>query len=86
MEQGINPDKSIAVIEQATTPHQKVFSTRIHLYEQELGNRKYVSPTLIIVGHVAGLYEEFKWMPDADTAGDLYFKPIAKTKEQEVRA
>jgi uroporphyrin-III C-methyltransferase len=86
LDHGINPDKSIAVIEQATTPHQKVYSTRICLYEQELGNRPNVSPTLIIVGYVAGLHEEFKWMPEVETAGDLYFKPIAKTKEQEVRA
>jgi uroporphyrin-III C-methyltransferase len=86
LDQGIHPDKSIAVIEQATTPHQKVFSTRIHLYEQELGIRNYVSPTLVIVGKVAGLHDELKWMTQEETEGSLYFKPIAKKKEQEVRA
>jgi len=86
VDQGIHPDKSIAVIEQATTPFQKVFSTPIHLYEQELGNRDYVSPTLVIVGKVAGLHEALKWMPEEQSEGNLYFKPVAKNKEQEVRA
>ena len=33
LDHGIAEDRSIAVIEQATTPQQKVFSTRIHLFE-----------------------------------------------------
>jgi uroporphyrin-III C-methyltransferase len=82
----INPETHIAIIEQATTPHQKVFSTRIQLYRQEFGNRNYVSPTLIIVGKVAGLHSALKWKPELETNGELYFKPISKNKEQEVRA
>src|ERR1700682_112386 len=49
LDHSIDPETSIAVIEQATTPFQKVFSTRIHQYEKEFGNRNYISPTLIIV-------------------------------------
>jgi uroporphyrin-III C-methyltransferase len=86
LEHGIHPDTPIAVIEQATTPFQKVFSARIHSYEMEFGNRNYISPTLIIVGKVAALHEELKWLPENEKRGELYFKPVTKNKEQEVRA
>jgi uroporphyrin-III C-methyltransferase len=85
-DEGIRPDRFIAVIEQATTPLQKVFSSPIHEYEKQFGNKPYASPTLIIVGKVAGLHAAFKWMPEMETAGELYFKPVTKNKEQEVRA
>ncbi len=84
--QDIDPETYIAVIEQATTPLQKVFNTRIHHYEREFGNRNYVSPTLIIVGKVAGLHQEFRWLPETEKESQLYFKPVTKNKEQEVRA
>jgi uroporphyrin-III C-methyltransferase len=83
---GIQPDSHIAVVEQATTPLQKVFSTRIQHYQKEFGDRNYVSPTLIIVGKVAGLHEELRWMPEIESDGELYFKPVTKNKEQEARA
>jgi uroporphyrin-III C-methyltransferase len=85
-DQGMNPLTPLAVIEQATTPFQKVFSTRIHQYAKELGNRSYTSPTLIIVGRVAGLHDELKWMPENVNQPELYFKPVTKNKEEEVRA
>jgi uroporphyrin-III C-methyltransferase len=83
---GIQPDSHIAVIEQATTPLQKVFSTRIQHYQKEFGGRNYISPTLVIVGKVAALHEELKWMPEIEADGELYFKPVTKNKEQEARA
>jgi uroporphyrin-III C-methyltransferase len=86
LDHAINPGTPIAVIEQATTPMQKVFSTDMLNYEKEFGNRNYLSPTLIIVGKVAGLYEELRWMPDSDKTEELYFKPVTKNKEEEVRA
>jgi uroporphyrin-III C-methyltransferase len=82
----ISPDKYIAVIEQATTPFQKVFSTTVQQFEREFGNRTYMSPTLIIIGKVAGLHEEFRWKAENEKAGELYFKPVTKNKEEEVRA
>ena len=39
-DQGIGQDRFIAVIEQATTPQQKVFSAPVYLYEQEFGKQK----------------------------------------------
>lgn len=82
----ISPDKYIAVVEQATTPFQKVFSTKIHQFELEFGNRNYTSPTLIIVGKVAALHEELRWKTEGKTQDELYFKSVTKNKEEEVRA
>jgi uroporphyrin-III C-methyltransferase len=84
--QGINPETAIAVIEQATTPLQKVFSTRLNDYKKQFGNRSYASPTLIIIGKVAGLHNELRWKEEKESAGELYFKPVTKNKEEEVRA
>ncbi|HCL82982.1 MAG TPA: uroporphyrinogen-III C-methyltransferase [Chitinophagaceae bacterium] len=86
LDQGMRPDTIIAVIEQATTPLQKVSCCPLQAYEKQFGNRHYVSPTLIIVGKVAGLHQEFRWMPETELAGELYFKPVTKNTEQEVRA
>jgi uroporphyrin-III C-methyltransferase len=83
---GIHPDKYIAVIEQATTPLQKVISSPIHEFERDFGKGNYHSPTLIIVGKVAGLHEELKWKAEKENNGELYFKPVSKNKEEEVRA
>src|SRR5450631_826970 len=76
LDQGIDANTSIAMIEQATTPLQKVFSSRMKDYETEFGNRNYISPTLVIIGKVAGLHDKFKWMPETESTGEQYFKPV----------
>jgi uroporphyrin-III C-methyltransferase len=82
----IDPETAIAVIEQATTPFQKVFISTLDRYATELGKRIYTSPSLIIVGKVAGLHEELKWIAENKSGDKLYFKPVTKNNEQEVRA
>jgi siroheme synthase len=86
LDHGMGRDKSIAVIEQATTPMQRVFNTGIHNYEKEFGNRTYTSPTLIIIGKVVSLHDELKWLNENPGNGELYFKSVTKNKEEEVRA
>ncbi|HEX3081481.1 MAG TPA: uroporphyrinogen-III C-methyltransferase [Puia sp.] len=86
LDHSMDPATTIAVIEQATTPCQKVFSSEIGLYEEKFGNRAYASPSLIIIGKVASLHKEFKWLQEKETGGELYFKPVTKNKEEEVRA
>jgi len=86
LDKGIDPSKYVAVIEQATTPLQKVYTCPIGRFFAEFGSRFYVSPTLIIVGKVAGLHSELKWKKESRTEGELYFKPVTKNKEEEVRA
>lgn len=86
LDNGIPGNRYIAVVEQATTPMQKVISAPIHNYKSEFGRSKYTSPTLVIVGKVAGLHEELKWLPENKKEGEHYFKPVTKIKEKEVRA
>lgn len=58
----IGADKWLAVIEQATTPQQQVHCCSIRDYAVRLAGRQYSSPSLVIIGKVAALYEQFKWV------------------------
>ncbi len=81
----IADDKHIAVIEQATTPLQKVHSYNIHEYAKNKTGSSYLSPTLIIIGKVVTLHEQFKWLPNSNS-DEHYFKPVEKNLQAEARA
>jgi len=74
---GIGKDKHIAVVEQATTVLQNVYSANIYDYMEKWGPQEYVSPTLIIIGKVAALHNQFKWQENSNSK-ENYFKPVAK--------
>ena len=75
---GIAEDRWVAVIEQATTPWQRVTTYPIHDYLAAAAGTNYASPTLIIIGKVAALHADFHWLPD--NAGDaLYFPSLLKS-------
>jgi uroporphyrin-III C-methyltransferase len=82
---GIGKDKHIAIIEQATTPMQNVYSCNIHDYAKKWGDNNYVSPTLIIIGKVAALHQQFQWVNNSNRK-ENYFNPISKTSYASVRA
>lgn len=82
---GIGKDKHLAIIEQATTPLQNVYSCNVYDYAEKWGNNNYVSPTLIIIGKVAALHRQFQWVANSNSK-ENYFKPIAKSKQESVRA
>lgn len=71
-EEGINPSKGIAVVQQATTPFQK---TTVFTFE-ELKNKKSPDfefvPTIIIVGNVVNLHKQFNWFEEKNTT-ESYF-------------
>lgn len=73
---GISNDKLIAVIEQATTPLQNVHISEINKYAGKLAGRKFISPSLIIIGKVVALHEQFAWIANNESP-ELYFKPGA---------
>ncbi len=85
LQAGVGQDRWIAVIEQATTPEQRVFSCPIHDYLDQWGAQEYISPALIIVGKVASLQQQFQWMAQR---GDqrTYFDTVAKKTEADARA
>lgn len=78
----ISKDKVIAVIEQATTPFQKVVLHQFDDISTLCGS--FVSPTLIIVGKVVNLHESFRWEMESRLTGD-YFRPmVRKSRLQEI--
>ena len=69
---GIDLEKSIAVVQQATTPDQK---TTVFCFEEiqykELPEFAYV-PTLLIIGNVVNLHHQFHWFTEKNTT-ESYF-------------
>jgi uroporphyrin-III C-methyltransferase len=71
----ISEDKLLAVIEQATTPFQKVHISNLYEYEENLKGQSFISPSLVIIGKVVSLYEQFAWLANSNSS-EYYFKPI----------
>ncbi|MDV2447001.1 uroporphyrinogen-III C-methyltransferase [Elizabethkingia anophelis] len=74
-EYGVSSEKKIAVIEQATTPFQKVYTSSFEDFAQKLGHKLFASPSLVVIGKIVNLHEEFSWLQNTDSEG-LYFKSI----------
>ncbi|AZB26410.1 uroporphyrinogen-III C-methyltransferase [Chryseobacterium rhizoplanae] len=75
VELNISNDKKIAVIEQATTPYQKVYTSSFEDFSKTLGDKSFASPSLVVIGKVVNLHEEFSWLENAEQEG-LYFKSV----------
>lgn len=71
----VSKEKKIAVIEQATTPFQKVYTASFDDFGKTLGDKNFASPSLVIIGKVVNLHEEFSWLENAEQEG-LYFKSV----------
>lgn len=71
----ISEDKKIAVIEQATTPYQKVHTSSFENFNENFANKNFASPSLVIIGSVVNLHEKFSWLENSEQEG-LYFKSV----------
>lgn len=71
----IHEDKLLAIIEQATTPFQNVQVYNLYDFKRKISEPAFVSPTLIIIGRVVSLHENFKWLENS-ASKEYYFKPI----------
>ncbi len=71
----ISADKLLAVVEQATTPFQQVHTCNLYEYKAKLLNKKFVSPSLVIIGKVVALHEQFKWLSNSNNTQE-YFAPV----------
>ena len=60
------PSTPLAVIEQATTSHQQVHVTTLNNCEKDFAKKSFSSPSLIIVGKVVNLYQQFNWFKSGD--------------------
>lgn len=77
---GADKTKELAVIEQATTPHQKFYTSSLQDYETKLKNKAFFSPTLVIIGKVVALHKQFAWRTEEEMAAE-YFKQVNKKPE-----
>ncbi|HMJ48373.1 MAG TPA: uroporphyrinogen-III C-methyltransferase [Ferruginibacter sp.] len=70
----ISKDKLLAVIEQATTPFQNVQTSSLYEFIKNK-QETFVSPSLVIIGKVVGLQEQFGWIGN-NNSREYYFKPV----------
>ncbi len=75
---GIAADVQLAVAEQATTCFQKIHITNIYEFEHSFSGREFISPSLVIIGKVVALHEQFKWLSN-DGAAEQYFTSVTAT-------
>ncbi|MEO7047266.1 MAG: SAM-dependent methyltransferase, partial [Ferruginibacter sp.] len=71
----IDSSKLLAVAEQATTPMQKLYTCNLYEYEEKLKGLSFLSPSLVIVGKVVALHEQFSWRKNSSNT-EYYFKPL----------
>ncbi len=72
----IDNDKLLAVVEQATTPVQNIHIYNFYEYHLKIGDRKFISPSLVIIGKVVGLHQQYQWLPNSISVKE-YFEPVA---------
>jgi len=71
----IAASKLLAVIEQATTPLQHVYTCSLTDYHTNMKGQRFISPSIVIIGKVVGLHQQFAWLPNSHSR-DYYFKPM----------
>lgn len=71
----IAKDKLLAVIEQATTPLQHVHISNLYEYNEKMKGQRFVSPSIVIIGKVVALHQQFAWLPNSNSK-EYYFKPM----------
>jgi uroporphyrin-III C-methyltransferase len=71
----IDPQKLLAIIEQATTPLQNVHITSLYDFAANFKGRSFVSPSIVIIGKVVALYQKYAWLNNSESSNH-YFKPV----------
>jgi len=70
MEHGLSPDLPIALVQQATTPRQRVYTGTLSTMPTLIEGSSIKPPTLIIVGDVVRLHERLNWFTSDEEAQD----------------
>ena len=79
---GLSPDLPIALVQQGTTPKQRVFTGTLATIQAIAEREKPKPPTLIIVGEVVNLRDKLKWYKGLNEA-EPSFKPHAWLSQSE---
>lgn len=61
IEHGMPAETPIALVQQATTPRQRVFTGTLGDMPERIANEEVKAPTLIIVGNVVKLHDKLSW-------------------------
>ena len=82
--QGMDPATPAALVEQATTPSQRVFAGTLDTLPGMVKGARVHAPTLIIVGGVVSLHERLQWFsPEQDGArSETAFTSVTETCEK----
>ncbi len=75
VQNNISEKVSVAIIEQATTPLQRIHTFNIYNFNSDK-LRELASPTIIIIGKVVNLHHEFNWLQPQIGNEFEYFKPV----------
>ena len=67
LEHKSNPNTGIAVIEQATTVFQKIYTSTLHNCAIDFTDKVFQSPSLVLIGDVVKLHEQFSWFKGGET-------------------
>jgi len=65
------PDTAMAIIEQATTIHQQVHISTLKNCNVDFAGKQFSSPSLVIVGDVVKLHNEFNWF-EGNKEGSIF--------------
>ena len=74
---GLPATTPVALVEQGTTPQQRVFTATLDTLLEVIANEDIKPPTLIIVGDVVTLHDKLKWVEEHhadDTEGVFAYK------------
>ena len=66
------PNTPMALIEQATTAHQKIHTTTLQQCEHDFRDKQFSSPSLVIIGDVVELHQRFNWMNTEVETGSVF--------------
>ncbi len=71
------PNTPMALIEQATTAHQKIHTTTLQQCEHDFRDKQFSSPSLVIIGDVVELHQRFNWL-NVDVEKGSVFRELVK--------
>ncbi|MCR6719437.1 MAG: uroporphyrinogen-III C-methyltransferase [Chitinophagaceae bacterium] len=66
------PDTPIAVVEQASTIHQRFFESTLRNCAAEFAGIEFCSPSLVIIGDVVSLHKQFNWFKPTVSEGSVF--------------
>ena len=61
---GLPASTPVALVEQGTTPQQRVFTATLDTLLDVIAKQDIKPPTLIIVGEVVSLHDKLKWVEE----------------------